>query len=338
MSINALGYMEIKTNRLDEWVDFAPRILGLQLVEKSSQGLMFRMDDRKQRLIVSDGLEETSAVFGWEVDDSSALDALASRLEAISIRVKQLSTSQCQYRHFSSAIAFQDPAGNELVAYCGAEEASDAFEPGRPMLGFRTGPLGMGHAVLHVKSINDLMWFYTDVLGFKLTDYVPDPYQVFFFHVNERHHSLAMVESGKTGIHHIMLETLGLDDVGQGYDIVQQEDLVAMTLGRHTNDFMTSYYVHTPSGFMIEYGWGGRTIEPQSWEPKRVEHGSSFWGHDRTWMSPEELLEMRRIRAGAVAQGLRAPVQVMEGNFEIGAGRCAWLDGFKKGEAVNQIV
>ena len=31
-----------------------------------------------------------------------------------------------------------------------------------------------------------------------------------------------------------------------------------MTLGTHTNDRMTSFYVRTPSGFEIEYGFGGR--------------------------------------------------------------------------------
>jgi uncharacterized protein YgiB involved in biofilm formation len=51
--------------------------------------------------------------------------------------------------------------------------------------------------------------------------------------------------------HHFMVEVRMLDDVGQGYDLAQLDDkLVAYTLGRHTNDHMTSFYVHSPSGFL----------------------------------------------------------------------------------------
>ena len=54
-----------------------------------------------------------------------------------------------------------------------------------------------------------------------------------------------------------MVEYQNLDDVGQGYDIAQQmEDAIAYTLGRHTNDYMTSFYAKTPSGFFVENGWG----------------------------------------------------------------------------------
>ena len=53
-------------------------------------------------------------------------------------------------------------------------------------------------------------------------DYFTKPFAAYFFHVNPRHHSVAFIESGKTGIHHLMVETCYLDDVGQGYDIAQK--------------------------------------------------------------------------------------------------------------------
>ena len=47
-----------------------------------------------------------------------------------------------------------------------------------------------------------------------------------------------------------MIEYNSLDDVGQGYDLVQfEKNAIAYTLGRHTNDYMTSFYSITLSGF-----------------------------------------------------------------------------------------
>ena len=42
------------------------------------------------------------------------------------------------------------------------------------------------------------MAFYVDVLGFGLSDYITKPFRAYFFHVNARHHSLALIETGGT--------------------------------------------------------------------------------------------------------------------------------------------
>src|SRR5205807_1878480 len=80
--------------------------------------------------------------------------------------------------------------------------------------------------------------------------------------------------------HHVMLEVADVDDVGRAYDLVNTLGYkVAMSLGRHTNDHMTSFYVRTPSGFEIEYGAGGRLIDmTQPWTPSHYD-AMSFWGH-----------------------------------------------------------
>jgi hypothetical protein len=57
------------------------------------------------------------------------------------------------------------------------------------------------------------------LLGFRVTDYGLKPYKLYFFHLNGRHHSFAMVGTGRQGMHHFMVELMSLDDVGQGYDL-----------------------------------------------------------------------------------------------------------------------
>jgi 2,3-dihydroxybiphenyl 1,2-dioxygenase len=329
--LNALGYVGIRSDRLDDWAAYGPGFLGLELVERSAHMLKFRMDDRKQRLIVS-GAEDVQHTFGWEVEDAAALDAVAARVEAAKLRVEPMAAADLAMRGVTAGIRFADPAGHRLEAFHGPETAAVAFRPGRPISGFRTGPLGMGHVVLHVHSVEDLQWFYQDVLGFRLTDFALTPFKIFFFHVNARHHSLALVETGRSAIHHVMMELDNLDDVGQGYDLALTErDRIATTLGRHTNDFMTSFYAHTPGDFLIEYGWGGRSLDLATWQPSEMRHGTSFWGHERSWLPPERLAEARRLRAEAAGAGLRQPVQVAEGNYATGPTGCTWWEQVKRG-------
>ena len=227
----------------------------------------------------------------------------------------------------------RDPAGNRIEIHHGAERSDAPFRPGRCISGFRTGALGMGHAVLMVEDMAAMLPFYRDLLGFGVSDYVTNPFHAWFLHVNPRHHSLALIETGSAGLHHLMVELFNLDDVGQGYDLATlEEGRVATSLGRHTNDFMTSFYARTPGGFMMEYGWGGRVVDPATWQAVEMHSGPSLWGHERNWGSPAMQAEARRLKLKAAAEGERQPVQVLPGNHTLMAGECAWWDQLRAAE------
>jgi hypothetical protein len=151
------------------------------------------------------------------------------------------------------------------------------------------------------------------------------PYQLYFFHLNGRHHSFAMVGSGRKGLHHFMVELQSLDDVGQGYDLAQADGNVAYTLGRHSNDHMMSFYATSPSGFFVEYGWGARVIDPDTWQPHETTDGPSYWGHDRLYLPEGDPARdsLREMRMDAARRGRRAGDPVPD---------CAWLDSVVRRE------
>jgi 2,3-dihydroxybiphenyl 1,2-dioxygenase len=330
--LQGLGYAGFGSDRLDDWRQFGTSLVGLQAVERSSSLLAFRMDDRKQRIVIDRSLGDGTRFFGWEVADGAALDALAAKLEAAHVEVTPEPQALADARRVRALVSFRDPAGNRLEAFHGAEIDDEPFRPGRAISGFRTGPLGLGHAVLTVERIDPMLAFYGDLLGFGLSDYMKTPFRAYFFHVNARHHSLALIETGRNGMHHLMVELFSLDDVGQSYDVaLSQKDCVSVTLGRHTNDFMTSFYCKTPSSFMVECGWGGREIDPATWQPVEMQDGPSLWGHERVWLPEKDREIAREMRLRLGREGRRAPVQVMDGNYKLMSGTCAWWDGVRNG-------
>jgi 2,3-dihydroxybiphenyl 1,2-dioxygenase len=330
MSVQALGYLGIRAKGLDDWAAYGTNLLGLQRIERSRSTLAFRMDDRKQRIVIDAGGHEGIGFFGWEVAGAAALDALAARLEQHGVAVARGSRALADERHVEDLIVFSDPIGSRLEAFHGAETTTEPFVPGRSVSGFRTGPLGMGHVVMNVETVDQVLPFYRDLLGFKLSDYYYHPFTAFFLHVNPRHHSLAFVQSGQNAVHHMMMELYSFDDVGQGYDLAMAEEgRLAVTLGRHTSDFLTSFYSRSPSGFMVEYGWGGRSIDPSTWQAYERKEGPSMWGHDRTWLAPEQREAARALRLRLAQEGYRRPVQVIEGNHQLAPGVCPWWDSVK---------
>src|ERR1700759_3049974 len=139
MRIQALGYLGIGTDKLDDWTNFATNGLGMQMVDRGAGVRAFRMDDRKQRLVVDRSLPEGQRYFGWEVADAAALDGLAARLEAGGVGVKREPAALADQRFVSGLSSFADPAGNRLEAFHGAQIADAPFRPGRSISGFRTG-------------------------------------------------------------------------------------------------------------------------------------------------------------------------------------------------------
>jgi 2,3-dihydroxybiphenyl 1,2-dioxygenase len=331
MDLQALGYVGVRARNLDDWVSYGTRLLGMQMVDRTASKAALRMDDRKQRMIVNADGGEGIDFIGFEATDVLALDELGARLEAHGVEVTRATRALADERFVKDLIVFSDPAGNRIEVFHGADVATDPFLPGRAISGFRTGPLGMGHVVLTATRIEELAAFYRDVLGFHLSDFFVKPVPVHFFHLNPRHHTLGIIESNKDGIHHMMVEVNFLDDVGQGYDIAQlTPDLVAQTLGRHINDHMTSFYSHNPSNFMVEYGWGGRSIDVDRWTPKEIVEGPSLWGHERMWLPPEGRKVSRDLRMKAAAEGLRIPVDVQDGGYKIAPGTCILWDSISE--------
>jgi 2,3-dihydroxybiphenyl 1,2-dioxygenase len=179
--------------------------------------------------------------------------------------------------------SFTDPFGFRHELTAGLADGGQ-FEPSRPMDGFVTGQQGLGHVVLFVPDLAPAEAFLTGALGLRLSDTITAGRTVIrFFHCASsaaRHHTVAITAvPGMVGLHHLMLEVRSLDDVGVALDRAEaMGGSMAMGLGRHPNDLMTSFYVRTPSGFEVEYGTGGLVVDDAAWEERAFE-SQSLWGH-----------------------------------------------------------
>jgi 2,3-dihydroxybiphenyl 1,2-dioxygenase len=321
--LQSLGYMVVPGQDLDAWSLWAPKVMGLQLSDHSATTRVFRMDDYQHRFAIDQGAQ--TPTYGWEVADGRAMDAMAAGLEAAGVRVTRGSRSLAGQRAVKDLLTFSDPAGNSVEIFHGPARASAPFQPARRMGGFRTGSLGMGHVAVVVPSAyyEATSRFYRELLGFRVSDFVTVEGKRVgeFMHINPREHSLvlvagSMVPGGNDGtqLNHLMMEMQFMDDVGQAYDIVAKNHYNSLfaTLGRHNNDLMTSFYVHTPSGFLIECGWGGLLIDPEQWQAAELPNTLSIWGH-------QPMQDGKPITSPfppPTERALAVPLQVYGDNFE----------------------
>jgi len=205
-------------------------------------------------------------------------------------------------RGATEVVTVTDPAGDEVeFARQPFNDAIDRFISPNGVR-FVTGDQGLGHFTKAVRNYSECVHFYLDVLGFDQRESIDIKIRASFSGPNPRHHSIALIDGdGHTHPHHIMVEVDALDDVGRCLDrVLKGEAPLTVNIGRHFNDRMTSFYMSSPSGLQVEYGWAGLRVDAGTW----VEYaqggvgGASLWGHQ-----PAEAAEH-----GAVSGGLTRAV------------------------------
>jgi len=290
--IRSLGYLRVEATDVPAWREFGVKVLGMTEGRGPDPSAVYlRMDDLPARIVVVPGDRDRLAASGWELADPAAFARLHSVLDDAGVAAKPAGPDELADRRVAQMISVDDPSGNRLEFFCGA--ALDT----RPALGpygtrFVTGEQGMGHVVLPAFDDEASLRFWTDILGFRLRDsmrLVPEhlglppsdsPLWMRFLGCSPRHHSVALAPiPAPSGLIHLMTETESIDDVGRAIDrCARHKAPMISTLGRHANDDMISFYVRTPSGFDIEYGTAGRTVDDATWVARQTT-AHSVWGH-----------------------------------------------------------
>jgi len=250
-SVSQLGYLGLRVSDISAWERFTTEVLGLAVSERSKDGsLKLRMDDYHYRFVVQPNGGDDLAFIGWEVPHRETLEAVAEQLKTAGATVSRADAAEARARNVVEMFKFRDPSGIACELFYGPRMDAEPFVSPRPITGFKTGTMGLGHVVIAVDDFDKSLNFYTRALGMRISDFISHAEGPFrglhlgFMHCNPRHHTLAIFANPgtKRRINHFMLELKSLDDVGATFDLCQQKGLpVATTMGRHPNDRMLSF-------------------------------------------------------------------------------------------------
>jgi 2,3-dihydroxybiphenyl 1,2-dioxygenase len=284
MSIGSLGYLGLAVKDPAAFGAFATGVLGLMPGESEAR---YRLDDLAWRIAVAPGDADDLAYVGFEVAGPAELEAVRSRLLEGGVAVGNGDPDLAAERGVLGLITCQDPDGLPVEVFYGPTLRGETpFTSPAGVSAFQTGAQGLGHIVLSTRDMAAARRFYQDLLGFRLSDIIrmggARGFDMEFFHCNARHHTLALMPIPlPKRLHHFMLQTPSLDDVGFALERATRQGVtITSTLGRHTNDHMVSFYARTPAGFEVEFGYGALEVDEATWRVSRHDK-PSIWGHKR---------------------------------------------------------
>jgi 2,3-dihydroxybiphenyl 1,2-dioxygenase len=272
-----LGFLAFEVANATAWDHFLTEVCGLVGVGDGR----YRLDGHAWRIQVTEGpLDDLSAV-GWELTDAE-LDAAIPRLAAAGYVGTEADPS---VRSAGRRWTTTDPGGVPTELVTDLPRATTPFHSPVVPGGFVADELGLGHIVLTAPDPKATGRFYTELLGFRVSDHIHTRFfghdvRLTFLHANARHHSLAFGGPQRKRLEHFLLEAREVDEVGRAYDrTIRAGHRIHLTLGRHPNDEMLSFYARTPSKFHFEFGWGGRQLDLSSPNIVQTYDKISTWGH-----------------------------------------------------------
>lgn len=289
MKIAELGYLLVGAPAVDEWRNFAEKVLGAMAVSGPGGTLYIKIDPRMFRIAIVPGNENGLMVSGWLVASEADFVAARDELQADAVAVAAGDDAGRDLRKVQDYFGFTDPAGHRHELAWGPISDFQPFTSPADVSGFVTEGIGLGHVVLAAPdNFDEEVDFWRKPGRFGLSDIlrIPGPgpggmARVHFLHCNSRQHSLALGELPiPGGCIHIMLEVETIDDVGRALDRAKAHGvMLTATLGRHVNDDMVSFYMLTPGAFSLEYGAGGKIMDWSEHVVFETTRGS-HWGHE----------------------------------------------------------
>jgi catechol 2,3-dioxygenase-like lactoylglutathione lyase family enzyme len=227
--------------------DFYANDWGLKLVSEQDGMAYFAAEGSDEMYVVR--LREDAAnridVIALATESRADVDALFAKVEAAGCKVifapKSLDSLGGGY-----GFRFFSPDGLPF------EVSSDvARGTGRALVKWEAVPQKISHIVLHSPDHRAMVGFFTDVLGFKVSDWLGD--FMAFLRCNEWHHRLAILP-GPPCLNHVAYDMLSVDCMMRGINRLKQAGTdIKWGPGRHTAGNNTFSYFTTPNGFAVEY-------------------------------------------------------------------------------------
>ena len=229
---------------------------------------------RDRRLAIVPGAATTLDHAAYAVSDAGEIDAIERRLAAAGVPVRRIAAEGFE----ADALTFHDPDGNRFLFGVAA---------GTPYIegdAVADRAARIQHVVFASTNLQRLLDFFTEVVGFTLSDRVIDEHgglRTVFLRCSHEHHSLALFAAGENRLDHHCYEATEWNLIRDwGDHFARHRVPLKWGPGRHGPGDNLFLFIHDPDGNWVEISAELEHVEPDRpiGEWPHEEYTLNTWG------------------------------------------------------------
>jgi catechol-2,3-dioxygenase len=244
--VNGLRGVELAVFDLKETSDFYANAWGLSEVSGANGSLYMRAAGKEHHVLAIHERPRAGLVaVHFSAPDRAAVDGLHAKSKAMGCEIVAAPAELPVIAGGGYGFSVKAPEGQTLTISCDVARHGDGD--------FRdhSRPEKLSHVVLNVADLDKQERFFTDVLGFRLTDSTA---RMDFIRCSSYHHSIALARAQGAGLNHMAYEVSNFDGLMRGAGRMKKHGYkIGWGVGRHgPGNNLFSYFIE-PNGFVTEY-------------------------------------------------------------------------------------
>jgi catechol 2,3-dioxygenase-like lactoylglutathione lyase family enzyme len=215
IQVRRLGHATFSTPDLERQVAYYADVLGLMVIERSRDRVVLATRTGLEAIALERGAEVALRRLAFQVAPGSDLaDAARDLFHYHGIKSERRSGIS---PGIADALVFTDIKGTLIELFADYTFAQD---DGKPAV---ITPLKLGHVAYRVTDVQAVTKFYTDVLGFRVSDWRDTTFS--FLRCNTDHHTVNFVVDPVAQLHHIAFEVKDWPEIHRGCDFLAKNDI-----------------------------------------------------------------------------------------------------------------
>jgi catechol 2,3-dioxygenase-like lactoylglutathione lyase family enzyme len=284
LQVKRLAHATLTTPDLEKQIEYYVDVLGLRAIEKSEKRAVLATRTGLEAVVLERGNKMGLPRLAFQVAPNVDLGDLMTAVRNEGLKVERRSGIT---PGVADAIAFEDPKGTLLEIF--SDYNFPEIGGPHPTLSL----LKLGHVAYRCHDVQRLVQFYTDKLGFRISDWRGDYFA--FLRCAVDHHTINFVTDEQQRLHHIAFEVKDWAEIHRACDHLAKNNIhLVWGPGRHNIGHNVAIYHMNPDRVRVEIftemdqmkdetlgyfdprPWhGDRPQRPKVWGPETLRN---YWG------------------------------------------------------------
>jgi catechol 2,3-dioxygenase-like lactoylglutathione lyase family enzyme len=242
IEVRRLGHATLTTPDLGRQVAYYTDIAGLAVVDRNAERALLASKQGLEAIALEPGPANVLSRLAFQVAPGSDLAALARALSSQGISAERRRSIT---PGIDDAIVFKDPKGTLIEVFSEYRFAKEDRSPSG------ITPIKLGHVAYRVPDVQGVVKFYTDVLGFRVSDWRDDTFA--FLRCGPDHHTVNFVHDEVPQLHHIAFEVKDWAEIQRACEWLARNDIhLVWGPGRHIIGHNIAIYHRNPDKVRVE--------------------------------------------------------------------------------------